>query len=63
MRRRILLLTLLAFLFLLPAPRAQAIDIHLRVGVNVNLPPYQFVNGDEGIAGLVKELVKDHTIG
>lgn len=52
MRRKALILILLAFLFLLPAPRAQAIDIHLRVGVNVNLPPYQFVNGDEGIAGL-----------
>jgi len=52
MRRTALLLVFLLLFALLPAAQADAAEIHVRVGVNVNLPPYQFVNGEEGIGGL-----------
>ena len=52
MRKAALLLAMLFLFALCPTARAEAVDIHVRVGVNVNLPPYQFVNGEDGIAGL-----------
>ena len=53
MRRRAVVFPLFVCLFLLlGAVKARAVEIHVRVGVNVNLPPYQFVNSDEGIDGL-----------